>query len=50
MGSTEWGEDFAEWIREHVVAYINLGMFPPSLTWWLVSLLSTQTPPRLDHA
>ncbi|KAH9965773.1 hypothetical protein BC827DRAFT_1368902 [Russula dissimulans] len=24
IGSTEWGEDFAEWIQEHVVAYINL--------------------------
>lgn len=25
IGSTEWGEDFAEWIDEHVVAYLNLG-------------------------
>ncbi|KAG9317382.1 hypothetical protein JVU11DRAFT_1581 [Chiua virens] len=24
VGSTEWGEDFTDWIREHVVAYINL--------------------------
>ena len=24
IGSTEWGEDFAEWIDEHVVAYVNL--------------------------
>ncbi|CAL1701233.1 unnamed protein product [Somion occarium] len=24
IGSTEWGEDFAEWIDEHVVAYLNL--------------------------
>ncbi|KAF8842762.1 Zn-dependent exopeptidase [Paxillus ammoniavirescens] len=24
IGSTEWGEDFAEWIKEHVVAYVNL--------------------------
>ncbi|KAH7887556.1 hypothetical protein F5I97DRAFT_1861258 [Phlebopus sp. FC_14] len=24
VGSTEWGEDFTEWIREHVVAYVNL--------------------------
>ncbi|KAI0307023.1 hypothetical protein B0F90DRAFT_1807731 [Multifurca ochricompacta] len=24
IGSTEWGEDFAEWIQKHVVAYINL--------------------------
>ena len=25
VGSTEWGEDFAEWIDKHVVAYLNLG-------------------------
>lgn len=24
IGSTEWGEDFAEWIDKHVVAYLNL--------------------------
>ncbi|KAH9942546.1 hypothetical protein B0H21DRAFT_523058 [Amylocystis lapponica] len=24
IGSTEWGEDFADWIAEHVVAYINV--------------------------
>lgn len=24
IGSTEWGEDFASWIDEHVVAYFNL--------------------------
>ena len=24
IGSTEWGEDFAEWIQRHVVAYINV--------------------------
>ncbi|KAH9179540.1 Zn-dependent exopeptidase [Lactarius sanguifluus] len=24
IGSTEWGEDFSEWIQEHVVAYVNL--------------------------
>ncbi|KAI0321954.1 Zn-dependent exopeptidase [Amylostereum chailletii] len=24
IGSTEWGEDFAEWIQKHVVAYFNL--------------------------
>ncbi|KAH9045256.1 Zn-dependent exopeptidase [Lactarius pseudohatsudake] len=24
IGSTEWGEDFPEWIQEHVVAYVNL--------------------------
>ena len=25
IGSTEWGEDFEDWINEHVVAYLNLG-------------------------
>lgn len=25
IGSTEWGEDFADWIDKHVVAYLNLG-------------------------
>ena len=25
IGSTEWGEDFADWIDDHVVAYLNLG-------------------------
>jgi len=25
VGSTEWGEDFADWIQAHVVAYLNLG-------------------------
>ncbi|KAF8913770.1 hypothetical protein CPB84DRAFT_1720468 [Gymnopilus junonius] len=24
VGSTEWGEDFAPWISEHVVAYLNV--------------------------
>ncbi|EJT97553.1 Zn-dependent exopeptidase [Dacryopinax primogenitus] len=24
IGSTEWGEDFASWIEEHVVAYLNV--------------------------
>lgn len=24
VGSTEWGEDFEEWIKEHVVAYLNI--------------------------
>ncbi len=25
IGSTEWGEDFADWIENNVVAYLNLG-------------------------
>ncbi|KAI0000023.1 hypothetical protein BJV77DRAFT_1058302 [Russula vinacea] len=24
IGSTEWGEDFADWIQKYVVAYVNL--------------------------
>jgi hypothetical protein len=24
--STERGEDFADWIQEHVVPYVNVGM------------------------
>jgi N-acetylated-alpha-linked acidic dipeptidase len=24
VGSTEWGEDFSEWIKDHVVAYVNM--------------------------
>ncbi|KAG1783082.1 hypothetical protein EV702DRAFT_1060137 [Suillus placidus] len=24
VGSTEWGEDFPEWIKDHVVAYVNI--------------------------
>ena len=31
IGSTEWGEDFEEWIAKHVVAYLNLG---ESLCLW----------------
>lgn len=27
IGSTEWGEDFKDWIDEHVVAYLNLGKY-----------------------
>lgn len=25
IGSTEWGEDFADWIQAHVVSYVNVG-------------------------
>ncbi|KAF8897847.1 hypothetical protein BD779DRAFT_1492680 [Infundibulicybe gibba] len=24
IGSTEWGEDFTDWINDHVIAYLNL--------------------------
>lgn len=26
IGSTEWAEDFAEWIQSHAIAYLNVGM------------------------
>lgn len=26
IGSTEWGEDFAQWIQAHAVSYVNVGM------------------------
>ena len=25
IGSTEWAEDFADWIQGHAVAYVNVG-------------------------
>ena len=28
VGSTEWAEDFPEWITKNVVAYLNVGMLP----------------------
>ena len=34
IGSTEWGEDFADWIDEHVVAYLNLGTSMVTLLSW----------------
>lgn len=43
VGSTEWGEDFVDWIQEHVVAYLNLGEcpIPPSkhVAEWVVKIL-----------
>ena len=39
IGSTEWGEDFVDWIDEHVVAYLNLGIYFP------VSILSAKSSP-----
>ncbi|KAF9226672.1 Zn-dependent exopeptidase [Gyrodon lividus] len=43
VGSTEWGEDFAEWIREHVVAYVNLDTSVSG------SRLSASASPLLAH-
>ena len=28
VGSTEFGEDFAEFLQKHVVAYLNVGEYP----------------------
>ncbi len=27
IGSTEWVEDFPDWVSKHVVAYLNIGEF-----------------------
>ena len=37
IGSTEWGEDFADWIDEHVVSYLNLGTHTHRLTTIIVA-------------
>lgn len=33
MGSTEWGEDFADWISDNVVAYINVDVSVSGSRW-----------------
>ncbi|KAI3621149.1 vacuolar protein sorting-associated protein 70 [Moniliophthora roreri] len=33
VGSTEYGEDFAEWISEHAVAYINVDVATSGSKW-----------------
>ncbi|EIW82298.1 Zn-dependent exopeptidase, partial [Coniophora puteana RWD-64-598 SS2] len=33
VGSTEYGEDFAEWIQEHAVAYINVDVSVAGSRW-----------------
>ena len=38
IGSTEWGEDFADWIQKHVVAYLNLGPYSHCLFEWAIQL------------
>ncbi|KAF9247405.1 hypothetical protein BU15DRAFT_84904 [Melanogaster broomeanus] len=43
VGSTEWGEDFADWIREHVVAYVNMDTSVSG------SRLSASASPLLAH-
>ena len=36
MGSTEWGEDFAQWISDHVVAYLNVDVSVAGSRWVVV--------------
>lgn len=36
IGSTEWGEDFVDWIGEHAVAYVNIGMHHLLLFLYLI--------------
>ena len=38
IGSTEWGEDFADFIDEHVVAYLNLGTPLPNRVTHLLNI------------
>lgn len=33
VGSTEWGEDFSDWISEHVVAYLNVDVSVDGSRW-----------------
>lgn len=33
VGSTEWGEDFASWISENVVAYLNVDVSVAGSQW-----------------
>jgi N-acetylated-alpha-linked acidic dipeptidase len=33
VGSTEWGEDFPEWISEHAVAYLNVDVSVSGSRW-----------------
>ncbi|KAG1854106.1 Zn-dependent exopeptidase [Suillus tomentosus] len=43
VGSTEWGEDFADWIQEHVVSYVNVDVSVSGSRW------STSASPSLAH-
>lgn len=38
IGSTEWGEDFASWLKAHAVAYLNVGQSHYSSTPGFVRL------------
>ncbi|OJA19334.1 hypothetical protein AZE42_00444 [Rhizopogon vesiculosus] len=37
IGSTEWGEDFAEWIQAHVVSYVNVDVSVSGSRWNVIS-------------
>ncbi|KAJ7498642.1 Zn-dependent exopeptidase [Mycena latifolia] len=43
IGSTEYGEDFAEWLSEHAVAYINVDVSAAGSRW------IAQASPSLSH-
>lgn len=43
IGSTEWGEDFADWIQEHVVSYVNVDVSVSGSRW------ETSASPSLAH-
>lgn len=43
MGSTEWGEDFADWIDDNVVAYLNVDVSVGGSRW------NAQSSPSLAH-
>jgi len=33
LGSTEYGEDFADWLKEHVVSYLNVDVAVSGSAW-----------------
>ncbi|KAG1884088.1 Zn-dependent exopeptidase [Suillus subluteus] len=43
IGSTEWGEDFADWIQENVVSYVNVDVSVSGSRW------HTSASPSLAH-
>lgn len=43
IGSTEWGEDFADWIQKHVVSYVNVDVSVSGSRW------HTSASPSLVH-
>ncbi|KAG1718577.1 hypothetical protein EDD22DRAFT_985405 [Suillus occidentalis] len=49
VGSTEWGEDFPEWIKDHVVAYINMGSRLKATGSPLLAHLLRETAEQIPH-